>query len=262
MNLFTKLTFDGSGIEEMILERESNIGKSELLAYIDQYKDISYSIGDKKKARYIYCNVCDTVKHHALFGSDSFSYAICPYCIHCAQFSSKVRSDMRKKIEKKKREQRKKSLLVLKKEKLSEEKRRKEEKQRQILNNDKLYRAEQELYQYEYFHEHGVYPTKKNTDNNVIYMWKHDDMYKIGITSKRRGTKRIYDVAKEGNMHNVEILIYEEVNDALAVESALLQYGTKVKFNHIFDGCTEFRYLNDEERYCVEDIVREYAVNQ
>ncbi len=138
----------------------------------------------------------------------------------------------------------------------------KEAIEKELKERIQLESAERELYRFNYFMDHGVYPTKKNTDNNVIYMWKHDDMYKIGITSKRRGTKRIYDVAKEGNMHNVEILIYEEVNDALAVESALLQYGTKVKFNHIFDGCTEFRYLNDEERYCVEDIAREYTVNQ
>ncbi len=260
MKLFIKLNFNGSGLEEMILERESNIGKSELLAYINQYKDTSYSLGDKKKAKYIYCYACDTTKHHALFDFDhkTFSYGIRPYCLLCAQLASKDRINIRQKLEQKARVQRKKALIILKKEKLIEEKRRKEEKQRQMLNNDKLYRAEQELYRYEYFHEHGEYPKLTKSDNNIIYVWKYDDMYKIGITSKRRGTGRIYDVAKSGNMR-ADILHYVEVDDARLIEKKLLGYGDPVRFDYKFDGSTEFRYLTDENLENIDCVINKYA---
>lgn len=259
MKLFTILTYDGSGIEGLMLEHESVISKHELLSYIDQNKDITYNIEDKKIARY--CYVCDTVINYDFSkfnGNMKFSYGTRPYCNQCAMLSSKERGNIIQKIKQKERAKKRQRLLILKEEKLVEEKRRKERKQREMLYKDKLYRAEQDLYRYEYFHEHGVYPKPSKSDNNIIYVWQYDNMYKIGITSKRRGTGRIYDVAKAGNMR-ANIVHYVEVDDARLVEKELLYYGDQVRFNYEFDGSTEFRYLSDENLIDIEYIIYSHA---
>ena len=243
----------------MILERELNINRHELRPFIDEYKDIAYNLKDKKRARY--CYMCDMVKNDDQFNyynkyrEKMFRFGIRPTCADCTKLSSAKKGDIRRKIEQNKKEQKSKALLRLKVERVIKDQIRKEARQKQLLDNEKLYRAEQELYRYEYFHEHGVYPKPTKSDNNIIYVWQHDDIYKIGVTSKRRGTGRIYDVANAGNMR-VNILHYIEVDDALLVEKELLDYGEKVRFDRKFDGCTEFRYLSKED---LEDI--DYLIN-
>ena len=82
------------------------------------------------------------------------------------------------------------------------------------------------------------------SDNDIIYVWKNQhNEYKIGITSKKSGTKRIETVAQAGKME-ATMIYYVEVNDALSVEKALLSYGEPITRKVKFDGHTEFRILS------------------
>ena len=84
-------------------------------------------------------------------------------------------------------------------------------------------------------------------------------MYKIGISSKRVGKKRIWHVAGKGNMR-ATLLHYEEVENALALENELLKYGTKVQFDYKFDGSTEFRHLTNDDLESIADIIQQWKI--
>jgi len=76
-------------------------------------------------------------------------------------------------------------------------------------------------------------PDYRYTSNDVVYIWKSDllykrkHIYKIGVTSKRRGSKRIELVSKKHATRHT-ILRYEECIDAIAIENAILDISTPV----------------------------------
>lgn len=90
-------------------------------------------------------------------------------------------------------------------------------------------------------------------DNDVVYLWKVKGcpVYKIGVTSKRLGDRRIRYVCRKGNLECEESHLVE-VKDAALVEKALLSYGRPFEFGKPFSGSTEFRNLTDQEyRECL-----------
>ena len=94
-------------------------------------------------------------------------------------------------------------------------------------------------------------PDYRYTSNDIVYLWKTGllqngkPVYKIGVTSKRRGKKRIEYVAKKhGTTHTV--LRYEQCADAIAIENAVLDIATPV--NCIDgDGASEMFFATGEE---------------
>lgn len=95
--------------------------------------------------------------------------------------------------------------------------------------------------------EHMTLASK--TDNDAVYIWKVlglYDVYKIGITSKRLGLKRIDKVSKESGF-DIDFFVMYSVDNALSVESKLLNVGSIYDIGKKFDGCTEFRKMNDLE---------------
>ena len=92
---------------------------------------------------------------------------------------------------------------------------------------------------------------EKYTDNDTIYIWKSDfihaglEVYKFGITSKRRGLERIREVAK---MHRTsfEVILIKEVSDALSYENILRKIGILVP-NLAANGGSEFRAWTSHE---------------
>ncbi len=263
MNIFQTINPRTSSIEALYRKAEAELDSRALDIYISNSKDISYRIDDKKPIRY--CYVCNQTKEETLFSSpynDGWAHGVRPFCSECKRLPSKKREARRREIERKAREEKQIKLLALREETLAKDKVRKEIRDREARDREKLYRAEKELYRCEYFWEHGVYPTSSKSDNNVIYVWKdtiRENIYKIGISSKRVGTKRIYEVASGANMR-AEILHYEEVENALALEKELLKYGEAINFDRKFDGCTEFRHLTCDDLIAIEELINIYKI--
>lgn len=100
-------------------------------------------------------------------------------------------------------------------------------------------------------------PVEKTSDNDAVYVWRlegypqvrDEPIYKIGITSQRRGDARIRTVGKAVQRHLdckvADIRIFP-ADDALALEKEALMIGESPGFVG-FDGCTEFRYLTDTQ---------------
>ena len=86
-------------------------------------------------------------------------------------------------------------------------------------------------------------------DYDCVYIWKPSgfgDVYKIGVTSKRLGTKRIDHVS--GNYgFEVEFLQMKACPDALKKEKLMLSFGQPAKMCRDYDGFSEFRHLSDGE---------------
>lgn len=256
MAIFGSLNMNNKSVVKLHLKIESELTTIERNLYIADNRAFTYSIYTHELMSKTYCPKCDTLRMTELNPKNG-------YCDVCNKEIKSARS----------------RLAYLKGAKKREETRLRKQKERSDLlklppgekvgydnyymeksNDEKLERAEKELYLYEYFQEHGHYPLKKNTDNNIIYLWVNEDsQYKIGITSKRRGTKRIHDVARNGGMR-AEILLYIEVENAISIESKLLKFGTKVRFTYTFDGCTEFRNLSEDELDEIVHIIHESAV--
>ena len=92
-------------------------------------------------------------------------------------------------------------------------------------------------------------------DYDCVYIWKpagFEDLYKIGVTSKRLGTKRIEHVS--GNYgFDVELLYIKTCSDALRKEKEMLSFGKPAKMRRDYDGFSEFRYLNKLEfLHCIK----------
>ncbi len=97
------------------------------------------------------------------------------------------------------------------------------------------------------------------SDNDIIYLWKAKEIYfqkkpvyKIGITSKRLGTERIKTVSLTSGF-DFEILLFRNSKRAKYLESQMLKIGDIPDFEK-FDGCTEFRALDDLELKFVLEI--------
>lgn len=89
-------------------------------------------------------------------------------------------------------------------------------------------------------------------DNDIIYLWKaknisfqNKPVYKIGITSKRLGSERIRSVSLSSGFQ-FDILLFRNTKRAKYLETQMLKFGLIPDLNK-FDGCTEFRALNDHE---------------
>ena len=92
-------------------------------------------------------------------------------------------------------------------------------------------------------------------DYDCVYIWKvlgRTDLYKIGVTSKRLGTKRIEHVAGTHGF-DVEILHMKHTEDALRKERTMLSFGRPADLGVKDDGFSEFRHLSDKEFcYCLD----------
>ncbi len=91
-----------------------------------------------------------------------------------------------------------------------------------------------------------------STDDDCLYIWKLVDeyfngvqLYKIGVTSVRLGSKRIEICANSGGFE-YDIIIMKEVPKASVYEKEFLTYGANPKLKG-FEGATEVRALTDNE---------------
>lgn len=85
------------------------------------------------------------------------------------------------------------------------------------------------------------------SDYDCVYIWKPEgfgDLYKIGVTSKRLGTKRIEYVSGNYGMQ-VELLYLRHTSNALKKEKEMLSLGKPASVNKNFDGFSEFRHLTN-----------------
>lgn len=87
------------------------------------------------------------------------------------------------------------------------------------------------------------------SDYDCVYIWKPEgfcDVYKIGVTSKRLGAKRIEYVSGNYGM-SVELLYLKHTTDALPKEKEMLSLGKPAKVSRNWDGFSEFRHLSDSQ---------------
>lgn len=95
------------------------------------------------------------------------------------------------------------------------------------------------------------------SDNDAIYIWKVvglEDVYKIGVTSKRLGTERIEHVAQKAGL-DYDIITLMHIDSASDLETLLLSKTTKYVFDYKFDGSTEFRVINKEELHLILQMI-------
>ncbi len=104
------------------------------------------------------------------------------------------------------------------------------------------------------------------TNSNVVYIWKvkgHKNLYKIGMTSARRGHERIAEVAayvggvghqgwelmQDNGLFKAHARIIEYVitPNAREIEKTLLAMGEQTDVFKGAGGHTEFRYFNMKE---------------
>lgn len=91
------------------------------------------------------------------------------------------------------------------------------------------------------------------SDNDVVYIWKLDNVfsdglpvYKIGITSLRLNDKRLKEVAKKADLKIEQAYKYFVDGRATGIESELLKIGHKTELTG-FDGASELRALTELE---------------
>lgn len=101
----------------------------------------------------------------------------------------------------------------------------------------------------------------KKPDNDTIYLWlavgiefNNQQVYKIGVTSYRRGIKRITEVSRKSSIDAVIIEFKRTKSSALKVEKKLLSIGTDPNIKG-FRGCTELRALSDAELNQIKEII-------
>ncbi len=97
-------------------------------------------------------------------------------------------------------------------------------------------------------------PTQR--DDDMLYLWRviGTNIYKLGVSSLRRGVDRIYEVADK-NKVTAKILMVAHTQYAIKYEKELLKEFTKKQCTLKEDGFTEFRVLTESEaRYIVSYI--------
>jgi hypothetical protein len=87
------------------------------------------------------------------------------------------------------------------------------------------------------------------SDNNAIYIWKvtdnlYPDTYKIGYTSLRSGTYRIFKIASELGVNYEIIALTETEGKATVLEGILHSIGDPIEMPEGLDGRTEFRKMD------------------
>jgi len=91
----------------------------------------------------------------------------------------------------------------------------------------------------------------RRSDNDAIYLWmdNHTGAFKVGVTSGRLGCDRIHHVANVGDISDYTIIRCIHLPEGIKatdIETQLLKLGDETEHDN-FDGCTEFRYLSDDE---------------
>lgn len=106
---------------------------------------------------------------------------------------------------------------------------------------------------------------KTSSENNVIYIWRAKELifnslpvYKIGITSTRVGKKRIKDVSLRAKLSPEIITISKVKIKASTLEKQIHKIGFNPKYSG-FDGCTEFRAMNDDQLKQAVNLINQYA---
>ncbi len=95
---------------------------------------------------------------------------------------------------------------------------------------------------------HGRGGEVRRVDQDTIYLWqvRNTDLYKVGITSERRGVKRIEEVAKRARV-DADILCIRTIGpEVRELEKRLQSIGSLVDVGEV-DGRTEFRRLSDRQ---------------
>lgn len=111
---------------------------------------------------------------------------------------------------------------------------------------------------YEYAYNNGfideacAHMERKKSEYNVAYFWiaqqenqSENHLVKVGVTSKRLGLARIYQVARKHELSPEKIFIIES-GDALSIESEMKKIGSAAGFSGT-DGSSEFYYMSDNE---------------
>ncbi len=269
MNLFQTITGKYKGFESLSLKKEEELFFYELEMWLSDFDGFGNDLVTKERT--VSCLSCRIEHDRENFTHKMKKYSHwCDKCLNKFIVKRRAEREANMTPEKKAEKARKEAIQKAKREEARKRREREKEKRRdereirdrEVKDREKLYRAEKELHRYYYFEEHGIYPTSSKSDNNVIYVWQdtnRDNTYKIGISSKRVGTKRIYQVAVKANM-KAKILHYEEVEDALSLEKELLKYGEAISFDRKFDGATEFRHLTDDDLINIEALISIYKI--
>lgn len=94
---------------------------------------------------------------------------------------------------------------------------------------------------------------RPKSDSNIFYIWKTSHfssdgvpVYKIGVTSKRLGMKRINHCKGSLSSKNAEVIIYKEDENSRNIEAQVKEIGSawgKIKGN----GYTELRVMDDAD---------------
>ena len=105
--------------------------------------------------------------------------------------------------------------------------------------------------------------TKAVCDNNIIYLLKVkfsgiENLYKIGITSKRLRNRRLNEL-KSHSGFEFDVIKWVEVDNAREIEKTLLKYGTIPTVSK-FQGYKELRVMNYEELNSVVDLLNRRGV--
>lgn len=105
---------------------------------------------------------------------------------------------------------------------------------------------------------HGRGGEVRRVDQDTIYLWqvRNTGLYKVGITSARRGVKRIEEVAKRARV-DADILCIRTIGpEVRELEKRLQSIGSLVDVGEV-DGRTEFRRLSDTQvQRVIEEIER------
>lgn len=103
-----------------------------------------------------------------------------------------------------------------------------------------------------YIEEACSHMERKLSEYDVAYFWvsggKKEDgsrLVKVGVTSKRLGLTRIYQVARKHFLTPLEIFTFES-KEALSIEKEMKKFGDSAGFSGV-DGSSEFYYMSNEE---------------
>jgi len=101
------------------------------------------------------------------------------------------------------------------------------------------------------------------SDNDCLYVWQieNTNVYKIGITSQKRGHTRINQVASRHNIKPI-IVAYIKVDDAYRLENKIHKiFKSEQSIIKNGDGYTEFRTLNDMEVIGLLDYLKKEMID-
>jgi hypothetical protein len=109
---------------------------------------------------------------------------------------------------------------------------------------------------------------RRTSDSDTVYVWEAEGVqfnglpvYKIGITSARRGDERVRDCARSGKLTaKLLMLRYVGCRYALTLENHLHTFGVNPLLD-VPDGRTEFRALTGEELRVIINIIESHPIH-